>query len=137
VNDEDLGALLAGATRRLIEEERPLLEAYGLTMWGYIALSRLAKEPAASQLLLAESMGYDKTRLISLLDSLEADGLLTREPDPDDRRARIIALTPTGRRLHRAARRSIRSMEKRLLSGVSEAEARHLRDVLGRLASAG
>ena len=53
MSDEDLGALLAGATRRLIEEERPLLEAHGLTMWGYIALSRLADEPAASVLLVA------------------------------------------------------------------------------------
>jgi DNA-binding MarR family transcriptional regulator len=134
VSDEDLGALLAGATRRLIEEERPLLEAHGMTMWGYIALSRLAQEPAASQLLLAESMGYDKTRLITLLDSLEADGLITRQPDPDDRRARIISLTPKGRKLHRAARRSILTMEKRLLSGVSEADIQRLRDILSRLA---
>lgn len=129
-----MGALLAGATRRLIEEERPLLEAHGMTMWGYIALSRLAQEPAASQLLLAESMGYDKTRLITLLDSLEADGLITRQPDPDDRRARIISLTPKGRKLHRAARRSILTMEKRLLSGVSEADIQRLRDILSRLA---
>lgn len=136
MSEEDLGALLAGATRRLIEEERPLLEAHGLTMWGYIALSRLAAGPADSQLLLAESMGYDKTRLITLLDALEADGLLTREPDPDDRRARVIALTPAGRKLHRAARRSIRTMEKRLLPGVSEADLRRLRDILGRLAGA-
>ena len=81
-------------------------------------------------------MGYDKTRLITLLDALEADGLLTRKPDPDDRRARVIALTPTGRKLHRAARRSIRTMEKRLLSGVSEADIRRLRDILGGLAGA-
>jgi DNA-binding MarR family transcriptional regulator len=137
VSDEDLGALLAGATRRLIDEEGPLLEAHGLTMWGYIAVSRLAQEPAASQLLLAESIGYDKTRLITLLDTLEADGLITREPDPDDRRARVIALTPAGRKLHRAARRSICAMEKRLLSGVGEADVQRLRDVLGRLADAG
>jgi DNA-binding MarR family transcriptional regulator len=135
VSDEDLGALLAGATRRLIAEERPLLEAHGLTMWGYVALSHLAEGPAPSQLLLAESMGYDKTRLITLLDALEADGFLTRSPDPDDRRARVISLTPAGREVHRAARRSIRAMEKRLLAGVSEADIRRLRETLGRLTS--
>jgi DNA-binding MarR family transcriptional regulator len=135
VGDDDLGALLAGATRRLIEEERPLLEAHGLTMWGYIALSRLAEGPADSQLLLAESMGYDKTRLIALLDALEADGLLTRNPDPADRRARVIAITPSGRRLQRAARRSILAMEKSLLAEVSEADIQRLRDILGGLAT--
>jgi DNA-binding MarR family transcriptional regulator len=135
VSDEDLGALLAGATRRLIDEERPLLEAQGLTMWAYVALSHLAQSPAPSQLLLAEAMGYDKTRLITLLDALEADGLITRTPDPDDRRARVISLTPAGRDAHRAARRSIRAMEKRLLAGVGDADIRRVREILGRLTS--
>ena len=119
-SDEDLGALLARATRRLIEEERPLLAARGLTMWGYIALSRLAEAPASSQLQLAGAMGYDKTRLIALLDELAAEGLLRREPDPSDRRARVISLTAAGRKRHAAARRAIAKMEDRVLADVSD-----------------
>ena len=42
---EDLGALFARITRRLIELERPILDAHGLSMWGYVALNRLAREP--------------------------------------------------------------------------------------------
>ena len=102
---EDLGALFTRVSRRLIEAERPLLAARGLTMWGYVALNRLARGPAPRQLALAEAMGYDKTRLIALLDALEADGLITRAPDPEDRRARIVRLTPAGRQRHAAAGR--------------------------------
>jgi hypothetical protein len=42
----------------------------------------LARQPAGTQLALAEAIRYDKTRLIGLLDELERDGLITRKPDP-------------------------------------------------------
>jgi DNA-binding MarR family transcriptional regulator len=128
--DQDLGALLAGATRRLLEEERPLLAKNELSMWGYVVLSRLAAAPAETQLSLAQAIGYDKSRLIGLLDGLEAEGLLTREPDPDDRRAKIIALTDAGRKRYEAARRDIRRMERRLLAAVEPADAERLRRLL-------
>jgi DNA-binding MarR family transcriptional regulator len=99
-------------------------------MWGYVVLSRLAAAPAETQLSLAQAIGYDKSRLIGLLDGLEAEGLLTREPDPDDRRAKIIALTDAGRKRYEAARRDIRRMERRLLAEVEPADADRLRRLL-------
>lgn len=118
---EDLGALFARVTRRLIAEERPLLAAHGLSMWAYVALSHLAREPAGTQLALARAIGYDKTRLIGLLDTLERDGLITRTPDPADRRARIVTLTPAGATLHAAAQADVRAMEERLLADLTPA----------------
>jgi DNA-binding MarR family transcriptional regulator len=136
MSEEDLGALLAGATRRLIDEERPLLAKHEISMWGYVVLSRLAAAPAETQLSLARAIGYDKSRLIGLLDGLEAEGLLTREPDPSDRRAKIITLTDAGRKRHEAARRDIRRMERRILADVEPAEAARLRELLALLAGA-
>jgi DNA-binding MarR family transcriptional regulator len=133
-DEEDLGALLARSTRRLIDAERPLLAELGLSMWAYIALSHLAHAPAETQLALAQAIGYDKTRLIGLLDELEADGLITRTADPADRRARIISLTAAGTKRHAAARRAIRKMEDEVLAGVSAPERTRLRRTLARLA---
>jgi DNA-binding MarR family transcriptional regulator len=133
-DEEDLGALFARITRRLIDAERPLLAELGLSMWGYIALSHLAHAPAETQLALAQAISYDKTRLIGLLDELEADGLITRRPDPADRRARIISLTDPGTKRQAAARRAIRKMEDDVLAGVSAAERTRLRRTLARLA---
>ena len=134
---EDLGALFTRVSRRLIEAERPLLAARGLTMWGYVALARLADGPAPRQLALAEAMGYDKTRLIALLDGLEADGLITRSPDPADRRARVVRLTAAGRRRHAAAVADIRDMEETVLAELSAHERDTLLAVLPRLARVG
>jgi DNA-binding MarR family transcriptional regulator len=135
VEGEDLGAVFSRITRRLLDAERPLLAAHGLSMWGYVVLSRLLLGESNTQLDLADAVGYDKTRLISLLDELEGQGLLTRHRDPSDRRARIVRLTAAGRARHAAARADIRSMEDSLLAPLPAAERRSLRAALDRLAS--
>ena len=130
---EDLGALLARATRRIIDAERPLLDAHGVSMWAYAALTLLARGSAPTQLALAEAMGYDKSRLIKILDGLEADGLISRRPDPTDRRARVIELTAQGRAKHAALQAEIRRMEDEVLSDLSVSERTTLLAVLPRL----
>lgn len=135
MEQEDLGALFARITRQLIEAERPLLEAHGLSMWAYIALSQLARQPAGTQLALAQAIRYDKTRLIALLDELERDGLITRTADPTDRRARIVMLTKAGKARHDAARVDIRGMEDEFLEDLGSAERTGLRRTLARLGS--
>lgn len=134
MTEEDLGALCARATRGLIEAERPLLDEHGLSMWQYIALSALARGPAPSQLQLARAIRYDKTRLIALLDELEAAELISRQPDPNDRRVRLVSLTHKGGNRYAAARRAIRAMEDRKLGELDPAARRLLRSGLARLA---
>ena len=131
----DLGELFARVTRRLVEAERPILQARGLTMWQYVALTCLARSPASTQLHLAAAMRYDKTRLIGLLDELEGDGLVRREPDPSDRRARIVQITAKGRRRYEAAAADIRAMEEDLLAPLTAAERTSLLSALPTLAS--
>ena len=95
-------------------------------MWEYVALSHLGRGAAGSQLAMAEAIGYDKTRLIALLEGLEGRGLASREPDPRDRRARVVRLTPAGQLRACWARRAPTSwlMERRVLSDLSAGERR-------------
>jgi DNA-binding MarR family transcriptional regulator len=113
---EDLGAQFARVTRRLIALEMPLLDEHELTMWEYAVLLRLRSSPAETQLELARSIRYDKTRLIGLLDGLAERGLLVRAPAAGDRRARVVNLTDRGRERVEAARRDIHQMEDELLT---------------------
>lgn len=85
-------------------------------MWEYVALLRLRAAPAQTQLELSRTMGYDKTRLIVLLDGLQHRGLITRKPAPNDRRARIITLSHKGRAQVDAVQREIHQMEDQLLT---------------------
>lgn len=131
---EDLGALFSRVSRRLIDAEQPLLATQGLSMWEYIALSRLNGRPAPNQLTLAREMGHDKTRLIGLLDGLQQRGLISREPDPADRRSHRVSITSTGRKRHAAARAAIRSMESDFLADLDKSEQAALLSLLPRLA---
>lgn len=133
--DDDLGALFGRITRRLLDAERPLLDMRGLSMWEYVVLYELRRRAAPSQLVLARRIGYDKTRLIALLDRLEERALIVRAPDPNDRRVHTITVTQAGAALVADARADIRAMEERLLAGLAPSERVALRTMLGRLAS--
>jgi DNA-binding MarR family transcriptional regulator len=135
--EDDLAALVGRLARRLRAAEEPVLARAGLTMWEYVTLAHLAREPAESQQALARTMGYDKTRLIGLLDALERDGLITRAPEPPDRRAHVVRLTKAGRHRFDAAQAGIRELEAELLAPLPAADRRTLRESLARLTDAG
>jgi DNA-binding MarR family transcriptional regulator len=128
----DLAAALATLTSRLIAAERPILDAHDLSMWGYIVLSRLRDGEAPTQHVLAADIGYDKTRLIAVLDDLEHRGLVTRTPDPADRRARVVSLTAAGEERQATTQRAIHAMEDRLLAHLSGDDRHALRHLLDR-----
>ncbi|MFI0940195.1 MarR family winged helix-turn-helix transcriptional regulator [Streptomyces sp. NPDC021020] len=113
---KDLAAMIVPVGRALVAAELPLLREHGLSMWAYSVLLGLDPEPLRSQAALAEAIGADKTRIIDVLAELEARGLITRTPDPSDRRVRLLALTAEGVRVRDAAQAAIQSREDALLS---------------------
>ncbi|MGB9375682.1 MAG: MarR family transcriptional regulator [Jiangellales bacterium] len=64
------------------------------------------------------------------LDKLEGRGLVRRRTDPNDRRAVIVALTPTGSDVVGAALASLLEQEHALLAAVSGDDQRRLADLL-------
>jgi DNA-binding MarR family transcriptional regulator len=67
------------------------------------------------------------------LDRLEQAGLITRAPDPDDRRGTQIALTPAGRQLIDDVTAAHLDNERELLSSLTAAEQQQLADLLRKL----
>ena len=57
-------------------------------------LSRLGERRGMSS--LATELGCDASNITQIVARLESRGLVTRQPDPADRRARLIARTPDG-----------------------------------------
>ncbi|BDY30199.1 MarR family winged helix-turn-helix transcriptional regulator [Mycolicibacterium mageritense] len=111
----DLAAMIAPLMRELMAAEEPVLAAHGLTMWGYVVLLALDRSSMRTQAALADSIGADKTRIIRTLDELQRQGFIEREPDPDDRRVRLLAITEAGRAVKDAAQREIQRGEERWL----------------------
>jgi DNA-binding MarR family transcriptional regulator len=112
----DLAAMLHPLVRGLIAAELPVLAGHGISMWGYIVLNALDGGPARTQAALAQAIGADKTRIIGTLDELQEAGLITREPDPADRRVRLLAITEAGRQIRAATQSDIQANEERFLA---------------------
>jgi DNA-binding MarR family transcriptional regulator len=111
----DLAAMIEPLRTELIRTEIEVLAEHGLTMWAYIVLLNLTDEPIRTQSALAEAIRADRTRIIDVLDDLQLRGLISRRPDPADRRARLLSLTAEGRTLRDTAQAAIQSREERLL----------------------
>jgi DNA-binding MarR family transcriptional regulator len=67
------------------------------------------------------------------LDRLEADGLIERSRDPDDRRGTRIGITKAGRQRIRAASAEREKIEAALVPGISAAERRTLVGLLRKM----
>jgi DNA-binding MarR family transcriptional regulator len=120
----DLAAMIVPLGRALTAAEQPVLRAHGISMWGYMVLNALDRAPLRTQAALAQSIGADKTRIIAVLDELQQRGLIVREPDPADRRARLLSLTAEGHRLRTSVQTAIQSREERLLARLPAADRR-------------
>ena len=116
------------------DAEMPVLQSHDLEMWDYTVLVGLANGPAQTQAHLADSVGRDRTRLIPILDRLEAGGLVHRTPDPADRRNKIVRLTESGREVLDACRAGIAEVEAELLAELAPDEREAFRCTLDRLA---
>jgi DNA-binding MarR family transcriptional regulator len=120
----DLAAMLHPLTRALVAAELPVLARHGISMWGYVVLNALEDGPARTQAALAHAIGADKTRIIATLDELQQAGLITREPDPDDRRIRLLAISAAGRQVRADAQSAIQANEDRVLARLEPADRR-------------
>ena len=89
------------------------------------------------QLDLAHHLGVDRTVMTYLLDDLEQAGLVERQPDPTDRRARLIVLTGGGRDMLVQLETRLAEAEAVVLGTLSEDERRLFRMLLQRVAAHG
>lgn len=71
----------------------------GTTRAQWIVLFRLRQQEGLSQVDLADVLELQPITLVRLLDRLVDHKLLERKPDPNDRRANRLFLTPKGRKL--------------------------------------
>ncbi|MHB9856701.1 MarR family transcriptional regulator [Streptomyces sp. YIM S03343] len=70
-----------------------------LTNPQFAVLAVLSEDGSLDQSALGARAAIDRSTLTPLLDRMHARGLVIKNTDPDNRRRRVITLTPAGRRL--------------------------------------
>jgi MarR family transcriptional regulator, transcriptional regulator for hemolysin len=127
----DFGFRVARIARRLRQAVDAELRAYGLTDATWRPLAYVGKlGGGVRQKELATALSIEGPTLVRLLDNLERRGLIERREDENDRRARGIHLTRTGRDLAKRAAKVGGEIQARLLANVPPAELEACQRVL-------
>jgi DNA-binding MarR family transcriptional regulator len=115
--------------RRFDEAFRPL----GLTNGQFSVMMSLNRPEPPGMAAVAHLLAMDRTTLTAALKPLQRRGLLKITADPGDRRARLMTLTPKGRRLLARAVPIWKSTHEAVESLLSDRDPDRLRNNLSAL----
>ncbi|CAM5277145.1 MarR family transcriptional regulator OS=Streptomyces tendae OX=1932 GN=GUR47_24160 PE=4 SV=1 [Streptomyces tendae] len=120
--DKSLGYLLKEASSALRAAMEEVLRPLGMNVTHYSCLELLAQRPGLSNSELARGAFVTRQTMNVLLQTLERDGYVTRPAEAPVGKALPARLTPRGRRSLEQATVAVRSVELRMLSGMTETE---------------
>lgn len=109
------------------------LREFGFAMGQLPVLVSLKKRKALSQAELARIAQVEQPSMAQLLARMERDGLVERVPDPDDKRSRLISLTPMAARRMPKAKALMDAHVEQALAGFSAEERAQLGALLARV----
>ncbi|MGP4086027.1 MarR family winged helix-turn-helix transcriptional regulator [Streptomyces sp. KR55] len=101
---------------------------------GYHILAVVVHEEVPTQGALATRLVIDRSVMTYLIDDLESAGLIERQRDPRDRRARRIVATELGRQALAAAEERVAHAEDQVLRGLPEEQRDMFRAAVERAA---
>ena len=130
------GSRLGHAARQWRRAMDERLLPFGLSEATWLPLLYVARgRMPMRQTDLAASLGIEGSALVRLIDSLDHAGLIERRID-DDRRARILCLTPGGRARVEQVEVAAAAIRQQILAGISDEELTITLSVIERICAA-
>ena len=117
-----VGYLLKDVSNRYVARFERHAEQVSLTLTQCKVLVHLSRNEGASQARLCELTGVEPMMMVRILDRMEADKILERRPDPQDRRARRLYLTRKAAPLLDEIDRIMEVTRSEIFAGVSKAD---------------
>lgn len=130
---DSVGAWLWPTTRafkRAMDEE---LAAHDITHQQFAVLLHTAQSDEVSQADLAQCLGVEPPTVSGLIDRMERDGWIAREPAPGDRRRNVLRLRERAEPVWRQMLACAERVRDRAVRGMSDDELDALRGTLERV----
>jgi MarR family transcriptional regulator, lower aerobic nicotinate degradation pathway regulator len=112
-----------------VEESR----AFDLTPVQYAALVSIHTHPGIDATRLSAVIAFDRSTLGSVIERLEAKGLIERKPSSDDKRVKLLYLTKAGGALLREITSVVEKAQTRILEPLKPADRQTLLALLTQL----
>jgi DNA-binding MarR family transcriptional regulator len=119
--------VLTHATRTRLDEAMATL---GLSSFQYTILSVIARHEGLSSSKLSRRFHVTPPAMGEVILLLERKGLITRREDPANRKILRLSLTPAGVATVEQGDAIVHGFEKKVFSGLTDAQIENLRDVL-------
>jgi DNA-binding MarR family transcriptional regulator len=136
VTPEQAGERFLAVFHRMHRAADERMSACGLSMARTKVLRHLAVTGPVRPGTLASVCGVVPHSITDIVDGLERDGLAERQPDPADRRAKLISLTAKGATALTTAAATREQLLNQLFGALDETERQQLHDLLDRLDNA-
>ena len=107
--------------------------AFDLTPVQYAALVAIQTHPGIDATRLSAVIAFDRSTLGSVIERIEAKGLIERKPSPDDRRIKLLYLTRSGAALLREIVPAVDRAQARMLEPLKPADRKTLMALLSQL----
>lgn len=109
--------------------------SYDVTPVQFAILSALSEDPGEDQVTLAGKVAFDAATFGSVIGRLESKGWVRRQPDPDDRRRKLLWITPAGTEAAGKMKRAVNKVQSRILARLNTGERKQLLALLDKLVS--
>lgn len=107
--------------------------AFEVTPVQFAILNALIDEPGEDQVTLARQVAFDAATFGSVIGRLEAKSWVRREADAQDRRRKLLWVTPEGERAAQQMKAAVRRAQQRILAPLADEERQQLIGLLDRL----
>jgi MarR family transcriptional regulator for hemolysin len=131
---EDFGWTLGVLVRNYQNSSNAVMGEFPHGARGYQVLVAVVGGELPNQLALAQHLGIDRTVMTYLVDDFVKAGLVERQLNPADRRARLVVATDAGHATLADLQRRVREAEDKVLAALDPAESEVFRALLRRVA---
>lgn len=132
---QSLGLMLQDAANLLKREFERAAKPYQLTLLQWRVLGQLSRTDGLTQTALGGQLDASPMTISDVVERLEGAGLVAREVDPSDSRAKLVRITPKARALVEEMRAVAARVYDKALAGIDEDDREAMARALTRIAA--
>lgn len=133
LSKEDIGFDVKVTWLAIARMFAPLANEHGITVTAGFVMLNISLETGTPATKIAPLLGMEPRSLTRLINKMEAEGLVERRPDPDDKRSVLIVLTEHGKKQKMIAKQHVESFNESVRKAVSKKDLAVFFDVLEKI----
>jgi DNA-binding MarR family transcriptional regulator len=131
--DQAPGHLIRRAQQIAVAEFVRQTASFDITPVQFALLNAMIETPGLDQITLANRVAFDAATSGSVITRLEVKGWVRRQPDPQDKRRKLLFVTPEGMEAAKGMQSLVEQVQRNILAPLTVAEQAQFIRLLAKL----